>query len=155
MPGNRLHGTQEKGVTGNNLPHLRGSRYEMPSRVSQKFERENITDVPSYKWWQDPGGIVVYYCFTWFYLRWLHLSSWLSKASGNASYMGIVSHQQVETRPYCVAAKWGVPLEFIISSKHSNRHARSLIKWIFLLMIFQPCNENCCSQDHGDSKNEG
>lgn len=69
VPGNRLHGTQEKGVTGNNLPHLRGSRYEMPSRVSQKFERENITDVPSYKWWQDPGGIVVYYCFTWFYLR--------------------------------------------------------------------------------------
>ena len=50
VPGNRLHGTQEKGVTGNNLPHLRGSRYEMPSRVSQKFERENITDVPSYKW---------------------------------------------------------------------------------------------------------
>lgn len=67
--------------------------------------------------------------------------------------MGAVSHQ-VETRPHHVAAKWDVSLEFITSSKHLNRHLGSLSQWNSLLIIFQLCNENCCSQDHSDSKNE-
>ena len=77
----------------------------------------------------------------------------MSEASGSTSYMGAVSHQ-VETRPHHVAAKWDVSLEFITSSKHPNRHLGSLSQWNSLLIIFQLCNENCCSQDHSDSKNE-
>lgn len=154
MPGDRLSGTPGKVMTGNNSPCLCGSIYETPSKVSPNFETENTAeDVLSYKWCQDRGWNVVYYCFTWLYLRWLHLFSWLSEASGNTSYMGIVSHRQVETRPHHVAAKRGVPLEFTASSKHPNRHSGSLSQWNSLLMIFQPCNENRCSQDHSDSKN--
>lgn len=77
----------------------------------------------------------------------------MSEASGSTSYMGTVSHQ-VETRPHHVAAKWDVSLEFITSYKHLNRHLGSLSQWNSLLIIFQLCNENCCSQDHSDSKNE-